>query len=226
MTAGACLAGAALLALRLDARPGGSEAFGCFALLAALPWLGTKFIPAGLVIGWFAVRPLRRAHRRTLAVGAVELALFSVALFVGTNEALYDSPTPYGADTESPTDVSTPAGYVERAYRLVALFIDRDYGLLRWAPLFALAFGGLWWLWHSHRERVARRCRPCATSSWPPRSAPPRWASSSWWPPSWRPRCSASGSRRGTCSPGCRWRSRSWRWACATRRAWAPCSRS
>jgi hypothetical protein len=156
LTAGACLAGAALLALRLDARPGRREAFGCFALLAALPWLGTKFIPAGLVIGWFAVRPLWRAHRRTLAVGAVELALFSVALFVGTNEALYDSPTPYGADTESPTDVSTPAGYVERAYRLVALFIDRDYGLLRWAPLFALAFGGLWWLWHSHRERVAR----------------------------------------------------------------------
>jgi hypothetical protein len=38
----------------------------------------------------------------------------------------------------------------------VALFIDREYGLLRWAPVFALAFAGLWWLWRSHRDRLAR----------------------------------------------------------------------
>ena len=155
LTAGACLVGAALLALRIDTRPRRREAFACFALLAALPWLGTKFIPAGFVIGWFAARTLWRARRRTLAVGSVELAGFSVALFVGINEALYDGLTPYGS-AETTTDASFPGGYLERAYRLVALFVDRDYGLLRWAPVFALAFGGLWWLWHSRRERVAR----------------------------------------------------------------------
>jgi hypothetical protein len=57
---------------------------------------------------------------------------------------------------ETATDASFPAGYLERAYRLVALFVDRDYGLLRWAPVFALAFAGLWWLWRSHRDRLAR----------------------------------------------------------------------
>jgi hypothetical protein len=158
LSAGAALAGAALLALRLDARPSAREAFACFALLGILPWLGTKFVPAGVVIGYFAARALWRVRRRTLAIGAVELSLFSVGLYVGLNEALYGGPTPYAADVtgETATDASSPGGYLERAYRLVALLIDRDYGLLRWAPVFLLAFAGLWLLWRSHRDRLAR----------------------------------------------------------------------
>ena len=154
LSAAACLAGAALLALRMNTRPRRREAFACFALLGALPWLGIKFVPAGVVIGYFAARTLWRERRRTLAIGSVELAAFSVALFVGINNALYEGILPHG--DESATDASFPGGYLERGYRLVALFIDRDYGLLRWAPVFALAFWGLWWLWHSRRERVAR----------------------------------------------------------------------
>ena len=156
------------------------------------------------MIGVFAARALWRARRRTLAVGAVELSLFSVALYVGINEALYGGPTPYSADVagETATDASFPVGYLERAYRLVALFIDRDYGLLRWAPVFALAFVGLWWLWRSRRERLARAVPGRARRSrWRPGCAPPRSARSCSWPPSSPPRCSASGSRRGTCSP-------------------------
>jgi hypothetical protein len=158
LSAAALLAGAALLAVRLDARPGWRVAFACFALLGALPWLGTKFVLPGVVIGAVAVRGLWRSRRRTLAVGAVELSLFSVALFVGINEALYGGPTPYSAEIpgESATDASFPGGYLDRAYRLVALFIDREYGLLRWAPVFALALAGLWWLWRSVRDRLSR----------------------------------------------------------------------
>jgi hypothetical protein len=158
LTAGAALAGAALLALRLDTRATWRAAFGCFALLGALPWLGAKFVPAGIVIGLFAARAIWRARKRTLAIGAVELSLFSVGLYVAMNEVFYGGPTPYAADVEgeSATDASFPGGYLERAYRLVALFIDREYGLLRWAPVFALAFAGLWWLWRSHRDRLAR----------------------------------------------------------------------
>ena len=37
-----------------------------------------------------------------------------------------------------------------------ALWIDRDYGLLRWAPVLALAFVAAWLLWRSRRDRVAR----------------------------------------------------------------------
>jgi hypothetical protein len=158
LSAATALVGAALLAVRLDTRVSRSEAALCFLLLGSLPWLGTKFVPAGLVIGAFAARSIWRARHRTLAVLGVELSLFSVALFVAINEALYNGPTPYAADVagETATDASFPGGYLERAYRLVALFIDRDYGLLRWAPVFLLAFVGLWWLWHSRREQVAR----------------------------------------------------------------------
>src|SRR5215217_932230 len=158
LAAGAALAGAALLALRLRTRVARPDAFACFALLGALPWLGTKFVPAGLVIGAVAVRALWRARRRTLAVGSIETALFSVALYVAFNEALYGGPTPYAADVpgETATDASFPLGYLERSYRLVALFIDRDYGLLRWAPVFLLVFVGLFHLWRAHRDRLDR----------------------------------------------------------------------
>jgi hypothetical protein len=158
LAASAALAGAALLAVRLSSRVRWQDAALCFVLLGALPWLGTKFVAAGVVVGAFAVRALWRARRRTLAVGAVEVALFSIALYVAINEAIYSGPTPYAADDagETGTDASFPGGYVARAYRLVALFIDRSYGLLRWAPVFLLAFVGLWWLWRSHRDRLAR----------------------------------------------------------------------
>jgi hypothetical protein len=155
LAAGAALAGAALLALRLEERAGWRRAFGCFALLGALPWLGVRFVPAGIVIGVFAARAVWRSRKRTLTVGAVELSLFSVAVCVGINEALWGGPTPYSAypEGESPLgDDSVP----DRAYRLVGLLIDPDYGLLRWAPLFALALAGLWWLWRSRREHLAR----------------------------------------------------------------------
>jgi len=158
LAAATALAGAALLAVRLDTRVTWREASLCFLLLGALPWLGTKFVVAGVVVGAFAVRAVWRARRRTLAVGVVEVSLFSVGLYVALNEAIYSGPTPYAADDpgETATDAAFPAGYLARAYRLVALFVDREYGLLRWAPVFLLAFAGLWWLWRSRRDLLAR----------------------------------------------------------------------
>ncbi len=155
LTAGAVLAGAALLAVRLDSQPGWRLAFPCFLLLGALPWLGVRFVPAGIVVGVVAARALWRSRRRTLTIGGVEVALFSVAVFVGLNEALYDGPTPYSA-ADSATGASSVADYLERLPRLATLFVDPDFGLLRWAPLFALVFVGLWWLWRSRHDHLAR----------------------------------------------------------------------
>ena len=158
LAAATALAGAALCALRLQERITRTAAAGCFLLLATLPWLGTKFVPAGIVIGFFAVRRLWRARQRTLALLTSELAFFSVIFYVTLNEALYDGPTPYSAEVEgeSSTDASFPGGYVERAYRLVALLIDREFGLLRWAPVFALVGVGVWLLVHTRREKLTR----------------------------------------------------------------------
>src|SRR5215212_9831140 len=61
LAAGAALAGAALLALRLRERVARPDAFACLALLGTLPWLGTKFVAAGAVIGAVAARALWRS---------------------------------------------------------------------------------------------------------------------------------------------------------------------
>jgi hypothetical protein len=151
------LAGAALCAVRLRDQVSRRRALACFALLGTLPWLGLKFVPAALVIGFDGVRTLRRARRRLLALASVELASFSVALLVGLNEALFGGPTPHSADTAgaSATGASTLGDYLGRTWRLPALFLDRAYGLLRWAPVAALAFAGAWTLYRTGRERLA-----------------------------------------------------------------------
>jgi hypothetical protein len=154
-TAGTILAAAALLSLRIDARPTRRDAFLCFALLGLLPWLSVKLLPAAAVPAFVAARGLWRARRRTLGIGSIEVALFGLALLVALNEALYGGPTPYSAGSHA-TGLDSPIEIAERASRLVALFIDRHFGLLRWAPVLALAFAGAWFLWRSRRERLAR----------------------------------------------------------------------
>ena len=156
LPAAAALAGAALLALRLDEHVSRRAAFACFVLLGLVPWLGVKFLPAAVVIGAFGARSLFRARRRTLGVGSVEVALFSLALFVAVSEGFFGGPTPYSAEVGVATGANTPVEYLERSYRLVAIFVDRDVGLLRWAPVLALVLVGCWFLYHSRRERLAR----------------------------------------------------------------------
>jgi hypothetical protein len=156
--AAAALAGAALCAARLRDGPSRRAATVCFALLGSLPWLGPLFVPPGLVIAWAAVRSLRRAGRGFLALASTEIAFFSLALLVGLNEALFRGPTPHSADAPgtSATGVDSLPDYLARCWRIVAVFLDRDYGLLRWAPVAALIFVGVWVLYRSERDRLVR----------------------------------------------------------------------
>jgi hypothetical protein len=158
VAAAAALAGAVLMALRVESRPSRQTAYSCFALIAALPWLEPKFLVPGAIVALYAFRALRRARRPVLAVTALELVGFSVALYVGLNEGVFGGPTPYSAASGHPSGVEAafPLGYLQRAYRLVALLIDRDYGILRWAPVLALAFVGALVLWRERRSGLAR----------------------------------------------------------------------
>jgi hypothetical protein len=154
--AAAALAGAALCAAQLRERPSRVAAFACFLLLGSLPWLGLAFIPPGLVIAGSVIRSLRRRGRGLLALGSTEVAFFSLALLVGLNEALFGGPTPHAADAPgtSATGVDSLSGYLGRCWRIVALFLDRQDGLVRWAPVTALIFAGVWVLYRSARERL------------------------------------------------------------------------
>jgi len=152
------LAGAAVCAARLRDGPSRRAAVGCFVLVGSLPWFGLAFIPPGLVIAWSAVRSLRRAGRGFLALASSEVTFFSLALLVGLNEALFGGPTPAAANRPgvSTTGADSIPDYLGRCWRIVSLFLDEHYGLVRWAPAAGLIFAGVWVLYRSSRERLGR----------------------------------------------------------------------
>jgi hypothetical protein len=156
--AGSALAGAAALALALRERPLAQLSAWAGVLLATLPWLGLKFLaPGAVILAALFVWPRRRGRALVGLVG-IEIALFSTVLFVSINDRLFGGVTPYAVLPAgvSATGAHGLADHLARWPRLLGLWIDRDAGLLRWAPVAALAFVGAWLLARSRRERLAR----------------------------------------------------------------------
>ncbi|HEY0346487.1 MAG TPA: hypothetical protein VGC59_17675, partial [Solirubrobacteraceae bacterium] len=156
LTAGALIAAAALLALRARERPRIRRVAGAALALAALPWLGLVFAIPGVVVALALLRWLRRRGRGFAMLVVAEVLLFSGVMYVTVNDQLYGGFTPTTADVPGRgLDDLGVGDFASRAPRLVALWIDRSYGALRWAPVLALAFFALWLLWRSRRDRLA-----------------------------------------------------------------------
>jgi hypothetical protein len=102
-------------------------------------------------------RWLRRRARAFAMLVEIEVLLFSGVMFVTINDQLYGGFTPAAAAVPGDRlgDLGA-ADLLERAPRLVGLWLDRTYGMLRWAPVIALAFYGVWLLWRSRRDHIAR----------------------------------------------------------------------
>jgi hypothetical protein len=158
LPAAAALCAALLMALRIPASPRRRTGWTAFGFIALLPWLGAQYLIPGVVVAVYGYRAMRRERRPVLAVTCAEILGFSVALFVGVSEGFYGGPTPYSAAAPGvhPTGAASAIDYVERAWRLAALFIDRHFGLLRWAPILALGLFGAWILWRESRSGLAR----------------------------------------------------------------------
>ena len=157
LTAGALLAAAALLALRVRERPRIRWVAGASVALAVLPWLGLQFAVAGLVVALAMLHWLRRRGRGFAMLVELEALLFSGVMFVTVNDQLFGGFTPAAAAVPGDRLGDLGAGdLLDRAPRLVALWLDRTHGVLRWAPVLALAFYGLWLLWRSHRDHISR----------------------------------------------------------------------
>ena len=156
LTAGALLAGAALCALAVRERPLMRTAFAGAAMLAVLPWLDPWLLVPAAPIAVLLARWTARRGRTVVALGTVEVQLASLVFYVSLNERLYGGFTPLAVAEEPVTGASSLGDYVDRVPRLVSLWLDRDVGLLRWAPVLALAFLGAWLLWRSRRERLGR----------------------------------------------------------------------
>ncbi len=156
LTAGALLAAAALCALAVRERPLMRTAFGGAAALSLLPWLDPWLLVPAAPVAVLLARWTARHGRAVVALGTVEVQLASLVFYVSLNDRLYGGFTPLAVADEPVTGASSVGDYVDRLPRLVTLWVERDAGLLRWAPVLALAFLGAWLLWRSRRERLGR----------------------------------------------------------------------
>lgn len=127
----------------LDAR--GRWATG--AAVVALPWLGVKYAPVSAVLGLLLVGMLlRRDDRRAVATTVGALVLAGVAYLVA-HRAWYGGWTVYAAGDHFVEGELSVVGFepdhVGRSRRLVALLVDRGFGLAAWAPAYVLAVPAL-----------------------------------------------------------------------------------
>jgi hypothetical protein len=119
-----------------------------------LPWLGWGFAVPGLVVAYALVTWTLRERRRMAALIAGEALAASLVFFVTLNDRFYGGFTPRSAGAAGTPAI--PFGYVDRIPRLASLWLDRDFGLLRWAPVLGLVFFAAWLLYRSRRDQLAR----------------------------------------------------------------------
>jgi hypothetical protein len=105
--------------------------------VVALPWLSVKYAPVAVVLAaWLLLR-----HRAARVPLLAWFALNAVA-FAGIHELVYGGLTPYATGDHFTGGELTVAGvrpdYLGRSRRLVALLVDRDYGLVAWQPAWLL----------------------------------------------------------------------------------------
>ncbi len=125
-------------------KPAWYDALCLAAALTAMCWLGAKY--AALVVPvaiYFLFRADRRGQIALVATGGI-----SAALFAWAHLHIYGGLTPYGVNVvySEWNTAQILGGHVEfsdRYYRIWGLFIDRSFGIGRWAPLLLAALPAL-----------------------------------------------------------------------------------
>ncbi len=156
----AVLTGAMVLALRVREDPRLGVAGRAAALVALLPWLAVRLLAPGAVVALALARWLRRRQRGINGLVAFEVILSSAVVLITVDERLYGGLVPSAVRSdEAPggaAGLHDAGDLVARVPQLLGVLVDRDAGLLRWAPFFALAGVSLALLIRSRRSRVAR----------------------------------------------------------------------
>ena len=133
-----------LLVVTKKERPTLLDAVWAAAALSAMCWLGVKYAPlAALVSAYFLFRA-DGPGRATL----VGLGCASAALFFWFHLETFGSLTPYSVSVvysgQSTVEVfGRHVDFGDRFYRLWGVFVDRHFGVGRWAPLLLAAIPGL-----------------------------------------------------------------------------------
>ena len=165
LVAGTLLAGAALCALRCASAPRLRYAYGGALMLALLPWLEARLSLVGVPVAVALVRWTLAERRGWSRSSSAELMLASLVFFARSTSAVRRAAAAW-ADRRR--RARRAADYLGPRRTSPALWLDRDAGLLRWAPVLALAFFAGWLLWRSRRDawrgRDARAARGRATA--------------------------------------------------------------
>jgi hypothetical protein len=133
-----------LVLLPLDKRPGWSEGLVLAALLSAMVWLGVKYAPLAAMVTALYVWRADNTGRLALVVVGVTSAAFFAWWHLHTFGELtpYSVNSVYAGDSTGQVLDSHLALETDRIYRLWGVFIDRRFGIARWAPLLLLALPG------------------------------------------------------------------------------------
>ena len=113
-------------------------------LLSVMCWLGIKYAPLALLVSAYFLLKADRPGRVALVAAGVA----STAFFAWFHLHLFGSLTPYGVNVVYArwNTVDILGGHFEfgeRYYRVWGLFIDRRFGIGRWAPLLLATVPGM-----------------------------------------------------------------------------------
>lgn len=159
--AGAALLTAAILgALRFRDQPRLAQAGRAAGAVALLPWLGVRFLAPGVVVLLALARWLRRRRGGVTGLVAMEVLLMSAVVLITVNLRLFGGLVPSAVEPGEPlggaAGVADVGEFLGRTPALLGTLVGRDVGLLRWAPITAMAGVTLWLLWRSRRDHIAR----------------------------------------------------------------------
>ena len=114
------------------------------AVLTVTCWLGIKYAPLALLVAAYFLLKADRSGRMALVIAGAASAGF----FAWFHLHLFGGLTPYGVNVVYAqwNTVEILGGHIEfgeRYYRLWGLFIDRHFGIGRWAPLLLTVVPGM-----------------------------------------------------------------------------------
>ncbi len=135
-----------------------------FAVLSAfcaalLPWVWLPLAPVALLVAAALIRWMRRRRRGFTGFVALEILLLSAFIYITVHDRMFGGPTPWFPEVgwSLPTFFDGLGHAIGRAFGApLGLLIDRDLGLLRWAPVLALVGVAGWRLLRWRRARLYR----------------------------------------------------------------------
>ncbi|CAB4952276.1 unannotated protein [freshwater metagenome] len=151
------LTGAVATALAVRDHPRAGAALSCALLCALIPWVWLPLAPAAVVVAAALTRWMRRRRRGLMGFLALEVLLLSAFILLTVQDRIYGGPTPWAPQVgwSLPTFFDGVGDAVARVVTSpVGLLLDRDFGLLRWAPVLGLVGVAVWRLVRWRRQRL------------------------------------------------------------------------